>query len=116
MSLGGATSLTSKVAIISLSDKEDTDLDYFFVQVVIGNGKISTTQTCGNILAGVVPFAVECGMIKAKNPTTSARVNIHNEVVIKVYSNWCFVRYFYSYCMCVERFRDGWNCNCLQHA
>ena len=76
--LGGATSLTSKVAIVSLSDKEDADLDYLFLQVVIGKGKISTTQTCGNILAGVVPFAIECEMIKATSPTTSARVNMVN--------------------------------------
>jgi 4-oxalomesaconate tautomerase len=76
--LGGATSLTSKVAIVSLSKNKDTDVDYLFLQVVIGKGKISTTQTCGNILAGVVPFAIECGMIKANNSITSARVNMVN--------------------------------------
>jgi len=76
--LGGATSLTSKVAIISLSATEEADLDYLFLQVVIGKGKISTIQTCGNILAGVVPFAVECGMLKAFSPTTSAKVNMVN--------------------------------------
>ncbi len=76
--LGGATSLTSKVAIISLSDKEDADIDYLFLQVVIGKGKISTAQTCGNILAAVVPFAVESGMLKANSPTTSAKVNMVN--------------------------------------
>ena len=76
--LGGGTSLTSKVAIISLSNDKDADIDYLFLQVVIGKGKIATIQTCGNILAGVVPFAVECGMIKANNPTTSARVNMLN--------------------------------------
>ena len=76
--LGGGTSLTSKVAIISLSKDKNADIDYLFLQVVIGKGKIATMQTCGNILAGVVPFAVECGMIKANNPTTSARVNMVN--------------------------------------
>jgi 4-oxalomesaconate tautomerase len=76
--LGGATSLTSKVAIISLSDNKEADLDYLFLQVVIGKGKISITQTCGNILAGVVPFAIESGMIKANSPTTSAKVNMVN--------------------------------------
>ena len=86
--LGGATSLTSKVAIVSLSAKEDADLDYLFLQVVIGKGKISTMQTCGNILAAVVPFAVECGMMKANSPTTSARINMVNtggicEVIIE---------------------------------
>ena len=76
--LGGGTSLTSKVAIVSLSKDQNADIDYLFLQVVIGKGKISTIQTCGNILAGVVPFALECGMIMANNPTTSARVNMVN--------------------------------------
>jgi 4-oxalomesaconate tautomerase len=76
--LGGANSLTSKVAIVSPSKNPDWDLDYFFIQVVIGKGKVSTTQTCGNILAGVLPFAIESGMIKADSPTTSAKINIVN--------------------------------------
>lgn len=76
--LGGATSLTSKVAIISKSKNPETDLDYFFVQVVVGKGKVSTTQTCGNILAGVLPFAIESGMYKASESITSARINIVN--------------------------------------
>jgi len=91
--LGGATSLTSKVAIISKSKSPDagcrpSDLDYLFVQVVVGKGKVSTTQTCGNILAGVLPFAIESGMIEATHPVTSAKINIVNtggicEVVVQ---------------------------------
>lgn len=86
--LGGATSLTSKVAIISKSENPAADLDYNFVQVVVGKGKVSTTQTCGNILAGIVPFAIETGMIEATHPTTSAKINIINtggicEVVVQ---------------------------------
>ncbi len=76
--LGGANSLTSKVAIVSLSTNPDWGLDYLFLQVVVGKGKVSTTQTCGNILAGVLPFAIESGMIKAQNFTTSAKINIVN--------------------------------------
>ena len=76
--LGGGTSLTSKVAIVSLSKDKDADIDYLFLQVVIGKGKIATMQTCGNILAGVVPFAVECGMIEGNKKVTSARVNMVN--------------------------------------
>ena len=76
--LGGGTSLTSKVAIISLSKNKDADIDYLFLQVVISKGKISTAQTCGNILAAVVPFAIESGMITAGNKTTSTRVNMVN--------------------------------------
>lgn len=86
--LGGATSLTSKVAIINKSENSNADLDYLFVQVVVGKGKVSTTQTCGNILAGIVPFAIETGMIEATHPTTSAKINIMNtggicEVVVQ---------------------------------
>jgi 4-oxalomesaconate tautomerase len=86
--LGGGTSLTSKVAIVSLSANENAHLDYYFIQIMIGKGAVSSTQTCGNILAGVLPFAIETGMIKATLPTTSARINIVNtggicEVVVQ---------------------------------
>ncbi|MCF8325290.1 MAG: 4-oxalomesaconate tautomerase [Leadbetterella sp.] len=76
--LGGANSLTSKVAIVSPSEVPDCDLDYYFLQVVVGEGRVSTTQTCGNILAGVLPFAIESGMLKANSPTTIAKINILN--------------------------------------
>jgi 4-oxalomesaconate tautomerase len=76
--MGGATSLTSKVAIISPSKEKNADLDYLFLQVVIGKGQISTTQTCGNILAAVVPFAIESGLIKARHPLSTATVNMVN--------------------------------------
>ncbi len=86
--LGGGSSLSSKVAIVSRSHTEGVDLDYYFIQVMIGKGKVSTTQTCGNILAGVLPFAIESGMVQATHPTTSAKINIVNtggicEVVVE---------------------------------
>jgi 4-oxalomesaconate tautomerase len=76
--LGGGSSLSSKVAIVSPSNTDGVDLDYYFIQVMIGKGTISTTQTCGNILAGVLPFAIESGMIQATHPTTSVKINIVN--------------------------------------
>ncbi len=88
--LGGGSSLSSKVAIVSISEITEgisemrhttTDtpvLDYYFIQVMIGKGKVSTTQTCGNILAGVLPFAIESGMIESTHPTTKAIINIVN--------------------------------------
>lgn len=76
--LGGGSSLTSKVAIVSPSQNPDADLDYYFVQVVLGKGRVSTTQTCGNILAGVLPFAIETGMITPNSPITTAKINIVN--------------------------------------
>lgn len=86
--LGGGSSLSSKIAIVSPSSVPEADLDYFFVQVQIGKGKVSTLQTCGNMLAGVLPFAIESGIFKANSPTTSARINMVNtggicEVVVQ---------------------------------
>ena len=76
--LGGSNSLTSKVAIVSPSTLDDADIDYLFLQVEIGKGKVSTVQNCGNILAGVVPFAIEAGLILPTQGITSARVNMLN--------------------------------------
>ncbi|NBB29746.1 4-oxalomesaconate tautomerase [Cellulophaga sp. BC115SP] len=76
--LGGGSSLSSKIAIVSPSSIPEADLDYFFVQVQIGKGKVSTLQTCGNMLAGVLPFAIESGIFKANSPTTSAKINMVN--------------------------------------
>jgi 4-oxalomesaconate tautomerase len=76
--LGGAHPLTSKVAVVSRSSREDADLEYEFVQVVVGNDATDRTQNCGNILAGVVPFAVESGMIPATDPETRVDVFMVN--------------------------------------
>jgi 4-oxalomesaconate tautomerase len=76
--LGGGTSLTSKVAVVSRSKDSRAALDFLFLQVVIGKGKVSATQSCGNILAGVVPFAIESGLLAATHPITIARVNLLN--------------------------------------
>ena len=76
--LGGADPLTSKVGIVSPSSRSDADLEYEFVQVVVGGNATDRTQNCGNILAGVVPFAIECGMLSADEPTTEARVYMIN--------------------------------------
>lgn len=76
--LGGATSLTSKVAVVSVSERQDADLDYLFLQVVVGAGRVSAEQNCGNILAAVLPFAIESGLFPASSPTTMARINMVN--------------------------------------
>ncbi|MEZ0485605.1 4-oxalomesaconate tautomerase [Fibrella aquatica] len=76
--LGGGTPLTSKVAVISPSASPDADLDYLFLQVVVGAGRVSAGQNCGNILAGVLPFAIESGLFPAGDPTTTARINMVN--------------------------------------
>jgi 4-oxalomesaconate tautomerase len=76
--LGGGDPLTSKVAIVSRSTRAGVDLEYEFVQVVVGGNATDTTQNCGNILAGVVPFAIEAGLLPAGNPETRARVHLTN--------------------------------------
>lgn len=76
--LGGATSLTSKVAVVRCSERQDADLDYLFLQVVVGAGRVATEQNCGNILAAVLPFAIESGLYPASSPTTTARINMVN--------------------------------------
>jgi 4-oxalomesaconate tautomerase len=86
--LGGADPLTSKVAIVAPSTRPGVDLDYEFVQVVVGKGTTDGTQNCGNLLAGVVPFAIEAGLLRAADGETRARVYLVNsesicEVVVQ---------------------------------
>lgn len=68
--IGGATTVTSKVAIISISEHEEADIDYRFAQVDIENKIVDWAPTCGNMLAGVGPFAVEEGILPASNGET----------------------------------------------
>lgn len=75
---GGAHPLTSKVAIVSRSASPDADVDYLFVQVVVGEGRVDTTPNCGNMLAGVGPFAIETGLIAPGDGQTSVRVRMIN--------------------------------------
>ena len=66
--LGGATTLTSKVAVVSPSDDPEVDVDYLFLQLGVDEATVSELQNCGNILAGVGPFAVERGLVPAGGP------------------------------------------------
>jgi 4-oxalomesaconate tautomerase len=75
---GGAHPLTSKVAIVSRSESADADVDYLFVQVVVGEGRVDTTPNCGNMLAGVGPFAIENGIVPAQDGETVVRVRMLN--------------------------------------
>jgi 4-oxalomesaconate tautomerase len=75
---GGAHPLTSKVAVVSRSESDDADVDYLFVQVVVGEGRVDTTPNCGNMLAGVGPFAIETGLVAAREGQTAVRVRMVN--------------------------------------
>lgn len=72
--LGGATTLTSKVAIVSKSDQPGCDVDYLFAQVDLTKASVDTSPSCGNMLAGVAPFALETGLIAAKDGQTSVMI------------------------------------------
>jgi len=76
--LGGGDSLTSKVAIINPSQREDADVDYLFVQVLVDQPRVDAGQNCGNILAGVGPFAIERGLVAARPGVTEVRVFMVN--------------------------------------
>ena len=72
--IGGANPLTSKVGIVSVSDTPGVDLNFLFAQVVVDKALVDTTPNCGNMLAAVVPFAIETGLVKPQGDTTTLRV------------------------------------------
>ncbi len=74
--LGGSRPITSKVAIVSVSEREDADVDYTFAQVDITSSGVGYTGNCGNISSGVGPFAVDEGLVEAREGVT--RVRIYN--------------------------------------
>lgn len=74
--IGGGNSLTSKVAIVGPSARPDADVDYLFAQVKVAERAVDTSPNCGNMLAGVGPFAIEAGFLAASEGTTTIR--IHN--------------------------------------
>ena len=81
--LGGADSLTSKVAIVSRSGRPNVDVDYLFAQVKIDQPAVDTAPNCGNMLAGVGPFAVEKGLVSAEDGETTVRVyNVNTGSII----------------------------------
>ena len=76
--MGGADPLTSKVAIVDKSDREGVDVDYLFLQIFVDQAIVSDAQNCGNILAGVGPFAIERGLVSAKDGETAVRIYMEN--------------------------------------
>ena len=76
--VGGANPLTSKVGIISKSLRDGVDVDYLFLQVFVDQPIVTDAQNCGNILAGVGPFAIERGLIDANDGQTSVTIFMEN--------------------------------------
>ncbi len=84
--MGGAHPLTSKIAIVSSPSHPDADVDYLFLQAVVDEPRIDTSQNCGNLLAGIGPFAIEQGLIGAKGGVTDVRIHMVNTKSIAIAS------------------------------
>jgi 4-oxalomesaconate tautomerase len=72
--IGGADPLTSKAGIVGVSKRDGVDLEFLFAQVGIDRPLVDTTPNCGNMLAAVVPFAIDRGLIEPHGDVTTARV------------------------------------------
>jgi 4-oxalomesaconate tautomerase len=76
--IGGAHPLTSKVAVVGPGAAPGVDIEYLFLQVGVDEALVSDAQNCGNLLAGIGPFAVERGLQPAAGPETSVRIHMVN--------------------------------------
>ncbi|MWA01681.1 4-oxalomesaconate tautomerase [Actinomadura sp. LD22] len=76
--IGGAHPLTSKVAVVSPSDRPGVDVEYLFLQLGVEEPTVSDRQNCGNLLAGIGPFAVERGLVAPEQGRTSVRIRMVN--------------------------------------
>jgi len=76
--VGGAHPLTSKVAVVCPSQTPGIDVDYLFLQVVVDQPVVTDKQNCGNILAGIGPFAVERGLVPGGEQETRVRIRMVN--------------------------------------
>lgn len=82
--MGGADPLTSKVAVVSPSDRDGVDVDYLFLQVFVDQPIVTDAQNCGNILAGIGPFAIERGLVQAEDRETRVSIYMENTGQIAV--------------------------------
>ncbi len=82
--IGGSHSVTSKVAMISKSKRPDADVDYLFAQVQINESIVDTRPNCGNMLVAVGPFAIEAGLVAARNGETPVRIfNVNTQSLVE---------------------------------
>lgn len=82
--IGGSHSVTSKVAMISKSQRPDADVDYLFAQVQIHEKFVDTKPNCGNMLVAVGPFAIDAGLVPAKNGETAVRIyNVNTQSLVE---------------------------------
>lgn len=84
--MGGADPLTSKVAVVSASERDGVDVDYLFLQVFVDQAIVTDAQNCGNILAGIGPFAIERGLVSARGDETAVTIFMENTGQVAVAS------------------------------
>lgn len=85
--IGGGAAVTTKVAMLSESMDDWADVDYFFAQVSVEDRLVDYKPTCGNILSGVGPAAIEMGLVTPTEDVTEIRIRAVNtgaQVVAKV--------------------------------
>ncbi len=76
--LGGGDPLTSKIGVINLSTRDDSDIDYTFIQAIVGEDRVDDTPNCGNLLSAVGAFALEVGLMHAEGDTAAINVYMTN--------------------------------------
>ena len=76
--IGGAHPLTSKIAVVNKSADDEADIDYLFLQTGIDQAFVTDQQNCGNILAGIGPFAIERGLIQRSGDEARVRIRMIN--------------------------------------
>lgn len=76
--IGGGASVTTKVAMLSSTKEAGHDIDYLFAQVAVDERSVDYRPTCGNILSGVGPAAIEMGLVEVRGETTSVRIRSVN--------------------------------------
>ena len=82
--MGGGDPLTSKVAVVSPPTRPDCDVDYLFLQVFVDQALVTDSQNCGNMLAGVGPFAIERGLVRATGDSTRVAIHMRNSGQVAV--------------------------------
>lgn len=76
--LGGGNAVTTKVVMLSRSAEPAVDIDYFFAQVSVNEESVDYGPTCGNMLVGVGPAAIELGLIDVAGDITMVRIRAVN--------------------------------------
>ena len=82
--VGGAHPLTSKIAIVGPASRGDCDVDYLFLQVAVDKAEVSDSQNCGNMLAGVGPWAIENGFVEIQADVTDVRIHMLNTNTVAI--------------------------------